>query len=54
MCVFRSHAPAAPAAAPQAEGDATTRSVIHDTIALLGMDRDICSDGDASRFLRVC
>ena len=36
------------------EGDATTRDVIHDTIAILGMDRDVCSQGDASRYLRVC
>ena len=36
------------------EGDATTRSVIHDTFALLGLDRAICDKGDASRYLRVC
>ena len=36
------------------EGDATTRSVIHDTFALLGYDRAVSTEGDASRYLRVC
>lgn len=37
-----------------AEGDATTRAVIDDTLALLGLDRSVCDAGDPSRFLRVC
>ena len=34
------------------EGDAATRSVIHDTFALLGMDRGHCEMGDVKNWLR--
>jgi hypothetical protein len=36
------------------EGDATTRAVVHDRLALLGFDRDVCVKGEPSNFLRVC
>jgi hypothetical protein len=36
-----------------AEGDATTRGVIHDMFALLGFDRDVCDKGRQANFLRV-
>ena len=37
-----------------AEGDATTRAVIEDRMALLGYDRKVCDKGEPSNYLRCC
>ena len=34
-------------------GDATTRALVNDTLALLGFDRAVCTAGDQTNFLRV-
>lgn len=35
------------------EGDAGIRRVVHDTLALLGLDREVCTLGDSGRFVAV-